>query len=196
MGKPQDLPAGTAQMRFGIGLAFMTYVMALVVPFGIGRAVVQAAIDLACTALVLRVALVAMGRAARFEQSFGGFCGASVFINLAAMPMYLTRGAAYADNNASVGALPDYILLVWGLSVFAHIVRHTFEVKMVTSVLIAFLYFMVLSTLISALIPLKANAGLLPVSSVMLPISESEHNVSNPSLASTFAVVASSSRMV
>ena len=35
MGKPQDLPAGIEQMKVGVALAFVTYVVALAVPYGL-----------------------------------------------------------------------------------------------------------------------------------------------------------------
>lgn len=150
MGKPQDLPSGDAQLRIGIVLALLTYVIALAVPFGVGRAILQAAIDLGTTGVTMWIALTVTGRAARFAQAFGGLCGASAFINLAAAPLYLTRPDA--DVNSSLGALPDFVLLVWGLSLLAHVIRHTFEVKMAISVFISFVYFLLLMSFMSAII--------------------------------------------
>lgn len=154
MGKPQDLPAGALQMRIGIAMALLTYVMALAVPYGVGRALLQAVIDLGCTALFLGFSLMLVGRQARFQQAYGALCGASAFINLAAVPLYTLRAPVTDASSASVSALADFVLLVWGLSVLAHIVRHTFDVKMVVSVLISFVYFLVLSSLIAGIMPL------------------------------------------
>lgn len=168
MGKPQDLPAGMQQMRVGIALAVVTYVMALLVPYGVGRALLQAGIDLVCTALVLYLALVTLGRQARFEQAFGGLCGASAFINLAALPLYNLRPERVDATGTSLTALADFVLLVWGLSLLAHVIRHTFEVKMVVSVLISFIYFIVLSSLIAAIMPAPRSAvSLAPASEVV-----------------------------
>lgn len=153
MGKPQDLPAGDAQMRTGIGLAALTYILALLVPYGFGRALLQASIDLISTGLVLYVALVLVGHRGRFEQAFGGLCGASAFINLAALPLYNLRPDDVEASGATLTVLADFILLVWGLSLLAHVIRHTFEVRMVVSVLISFVYFIVLSSVIAALMP-------------------------------------------
>lgn len=153
MGKPQDLPVGDRQMWIGIWLAVVTYVFALLVPYGIGRAFLQAAIDLISTGGLLFVSLSLVGRRARFEQAFGGLCGASAFINIAALPLYNLRPANADMTGASLTALADFVLLVWGLSLLAHVIRHTFEVKMVVSVLISFVYFVTLSSLIAALMP-------------------------------------------
>ena len=154
MGKPQDLPAGIEQMKAGVALAFVTYVVALAVPYGLSRAIFQALIDLACTAMIMHVALSVMGMRPRFEQAFGGLCGASAFINLAALPLYALRPSGLASQTASAGNLADFVLLVWGLSLLGHVIRHTFEINMVVSILVSFIYFILLSTLIAMLMPL------------------------------------------
>ncbi|MFK7856096.1 MAG: hypothetical protein AB8B79_18405 [Granulosicoccus sp.] len=165
MGKPQDLPAGDAQMRVGIALALITYILALAVPYGVGRSLMQALIDLACSGCVMWLALHLVGRKERFEQAFGGLCGASMFINLAALPLYSMRPAVNAESNASMAGLADFVLLVWGLSLLAHVVRHTFEVKLPISILISFIYFILLSSIIAALMPAPATTDVLqPVS--------------------------------
>ncbi|MFK7858953.1 MAG: hypothetical protein AB8B64_09035 [Granulosicoccus sp.] len=154
MGKPQDLPGGKEQAKIGVALALITYVMALAVPYGIPRALLQAFIDLACTALALHIALSAMGYKARFNQAFGGLCGASAFINLAAVPLYILRPAGSASQGSSLIVLADFVLLVWGLSLLGHVIRHTFEVSMVVSIGISFVYFVLLSTIISTFLPI------------------------------------------
>lgn len=169
MGKPQDLPGGGAQMRMGIALALITYVLALAMPNGVGRALMQAIIDLSCSALVMWVALNAVGRKERFEQAFGGLCGASMFINLAALPLFGMRPAVSDASGASVAGLADFVLFVWGLSLLAHVVRFTFEVKIAVSVLISFIYFLALSSIIAIVLPspLPAVDMLQPVSSLI-----------------------------
>lgn len=151
MGKPQDLPGGRTQMKIGLCLAIVTYLMALMVPYGFFRALLQAALDLGTTALIAYLALYAVGHLARFEQAFGGLCGASAYINLAAVPLYgLNRGA----QGTSLGVLPEFVLLVWGLSLMGHVIRHTFEIGIAMSIFASFVYFVLLSTLIAALLPL------------------------------------------
>jgi len=149
MGKPQDLPAGVEQVKVGVGLAMVTYILALAAPYGLARSLFQAVIDLGLTALILYIALMAVGRRARFEQAYGGLCGASAFINLAAVPLYLTRG----DGATSFSPLADFVLLVWGLSLLGHIIRHTFEISMLLSTVISFVFFVFMSALISSLLP-------------------------------------------
>lgn len=155
MGKPQDLPAGQSQMKTGIALALITYVMALLVPYGIGRAFVQALIDLGCTATVFYIALTLTGHQSRFEQAFGGLCGASAFINAAAIPLYTLRPGNPGSESGSATMLADFVLLVWGLSLLGHVIRHTFEVRLIVSILISFVYFILLSSLIATLMPVQ-----------------------------------------
>ncbi|MGQ7845449.1 hypothetical protein ACUNV4_13280 [Granulosicoccus sp. 3-233] len=152
MGKPQDLPPGREQMQIGTGLALVSYVMAVAVPFGVERAFLQAVIDLGCTGVAIWIALSIVGRTARFEQAFGGLCGASTFINLAALPLFALRpdatGAAMATSTVA-----DFVLLVWGLSLMAHVIRHTFEVRMFVSVVMSVAFFIVLSAVVASIWP-------------------------------------------
>jgi len=155
MGKPQDLPAGRAQLKLAVTLSVVSYVLALAVPFGVGRAFLQALIDIGCTGLVIWTALRIVGHPGRFEQAFGGLCGASVFINLAAVPLFSLR-PSYPEIGGAAGTLADFVLLVWGLSLMAHVIRHTFEVRMFVSVALSVTYFIVLSTVIASIWPAPA----------------------------------------
>ena len=151
MGKPQDLPAGESQMRVGIALAFVTYVIAMVQPLGFFTASLQAVIDLVGTAFLLWFALYQTNRLPRMQQAFGGLCGASALINIASIPIIVLRPPS---GEAPLGGLANFVLLVWGLSLLAHVIRHTFEVKMPFSILIAYVYFVIWSTIVRALVPL------------------------------------------
>lgn len=151
MGKPQELPAGNNQMFTGVCLAVTTYVLALSIPYGVGRAFLTALLDLGLTAALMMGALILLGHKARFEQAFGGLCGSSAFINLAAIPIYSLRntdGVATSPAN-----LADFVLLVWGITLLGHIVRHTFDLRIATSVLIAFAYLVILSSIVGSFLP-------------------------------------------
>ena len=196
MGKPQDLPGGNAQMKTGIALAFVSYVMAVAVPYGVALAAMQALLDLAGTGFIVWLALRQTGHLARFAQAFGGLCGASAFINLASLPIYMFRGPPSATDAADSGVLAEFVLLVWGLSLLAHVIRHTFEVRMTISVLIAFVYVLVWSSVIVQLMPPPALAH----TDVMHKLEStqlvtSSHTVSFEPLA-TFELVARSSTVL
>lgn len=153
MGRPQELPAGAAQMRIGIVLAFVTYVLALADSHGLGRAFAHVLLDLGATALALYAGLVASGHPGRFEQAFGGLCGASAFVNAAAVPIYLSRTPAPDSPPSPIDALAEFVLLVWSLSLLAHVLRHTFEIGIGTSIVVAFVFVLVLVSLMGVVLP-------------------------------------------
>ena len=153
MGKPQDLPSGRAQLKVGMALAVVSYVMALSVPFGVERAFLNSLTALGCTGLALWAALSMVGHPGRFEQAFGGLCGASMVINMAAVPLFALRPAPLEPGTGTVGVLADFVLLVWSLSLMAHVIRHTFEVRMFFSVVMSVVYFIVLSTVLASVWP-------------------------------------------
>ncbi len=145
MGKPQDLPAGQQQMQIGVGLSFLTYVVALSSVHGLGRSMAHAAIDLMCSALFIYFALQLVNRTARFAQSFGALCGAGAIVNTAAIPIFRFGAIDAKGEPGSLELFAEFLLVVWSLSLFAYILRHTFEIKLPISILMAFLYILVLS---------------------------------------------------
>ena len=164
MGKPQDLPGGSTQMRVGLALAATTYLLALIGTESAARIIIHIVLDLGCTALVFQLGLSLIGHPGRFEQAFGGLCGASAFVNLVAIPVYHGRGrgfdpAATAEApDAGIVAFGEFVLLVWSLSLLAHVLRHTFDLRLAVSILAAFAYVITLVTLLSVLLPPGAAA--------------------------------------
>ena len=158
-GRPQDLPGGNAQLQIGVALASVTYLCALVGLYGVGRSIAHVALDLGSTALAMRVALSLVGHPGRFEQAFGGLCGASAVVNAVAVPVYLARPAPGATELAGGPAIAEFALLVWSLSLLAHVLRHTFELRLAASVGVAFLWLIVLLAVMEAVLPpLAPNA--------------------------------------
>lgn len=152
-GRPQDLPGGPVQLRIGFSLAFVTYVAALLDVHGFARSIAHVSLDLGCTALLFRGALLLVGHPARFEQAFGGLCGASAFVNAAAVPIYLNRPPIGDAGAAGGAAFAEFVLLVWSLSLLAHVLRHTFGLRLGLSIVAAFLYVLLLVTLMETVLP-------------------------------------------
>lgn len=147
-GRPQDLPAGERQLSIGVTLAFVTYVLALVSLYGVPRAALNALLDLGLTGVVLWSALRLMGHPGRFEQAFGGFCGAVAWLNVAAIPVYLGQTA-----EATGVSFAEFVLLVWNLSLLGHVIRHTFDTGLPMSILIAFVFVIILTGILTTLLP-------------------------------------------
>jgi len=159
MGKPQDLPGGESQMIIGITLNFVTYVIAMLAIYGAGNAVVHAAVDIGLTGAFLYVALRVTSMLPRFHQAYGALCGAGAVLNVAAILMLYPAMSSTDGAGSSVGAFAYYLLLVWSLSLTAHVLRHTFGIRMVTSIGIALLYYLFVSSLLVALFPPDSVAG-------------------------------------
>ena len=156
MGKPQDVPAGITPLRIGLVGAFVTYVLALVSLTGMPTAVLTAVVDLVLLGLLLHIALRWFGREERFVQAYAAFCGASVFVNLAALPIYLSFSAGVdpatvAAESRTLFDIANFVLMVWTIALLGHIVRHTFEVGLPISILTAYAYVMLLTFVLGAL---------------------------------------------
>ncbi len=148
MSKPQDVPAGQNQMIFGVALNLITYIVALAIIYGADGVMLHALIDVGATGLLLYGALRVCGMLPRFEQAFGALCGASAFLNLAAIP--LLYPSQLAGGGASIGF---YLLLVWSFSLTAHVLRHTFGIHMIASIGVAVLYYIFINSLLAMIWP-------------------------------------------
>ncbi len=156
MSKPQDLPGGRAQLQVAIGLAFVTYVLVALVLEEPGRAIGHALVDLIFSGLVFHVALRLVNHPGRFEQAFGALCGSGAILNLAALPIYLARPVEAGQPPSGLAIFAQFLLLVWSLSLFSHVLRHTFDTGKLVSALLAFAYFIVAINLSGWLLPAAA----------------------------------------
>ena len=103
--------------------------------------------------MLLWVCLRAVGRQARFQQAYGAYCGAVSFANLAALAIYRSG----AQSAAPALALGDFVLLVWNLCLLGHVIRHTFEIRMVPSIVAALLYVFLITNLMFSVLPLPST---------------------------------------
>jgi len=158
MSKPQDVPAGQQQLQIGIVLSFVTYVIALSTTYGLSRSILHALVDLACSGLFFYGALRFVNRAERFAQAFGALCGAGAILNTAAIPIFLARTPSSAGPPDALSIFAEFLLLVWSLSLFSHVLRHTFEIGKLFSTLIAFAYIIVLISIMDVLLPATNTA--------------------------------------
>ncbi len=153
MAKPQDLPAGESQMYVGLIFNFITYVVALIAISSFGEAVMHAVIDIACTAFFLYIALSLTKRLARLHQALGAIYGAGAFLNLSAIPILYSATAQIDQNVATVTVFAQFVLLVWSLSLAGHVLRHTFDLSMFSSIGIAVLYYVLITSILGAVFP-------------------------------------------
>lgn len=165
MGKPQDLPAGENQMIIAMLINFITYVLALIGFASLGDVALQAAIDIGLSGLCMYLALKFTDGLPRFHQAFGAICGAGAILNTAAIPMLQLTAAPVDQSGMSIAFLARFILLVWGFSIVAHILRHTFGIRLATSVGFAVIYYLLVTTVLAVVFPPQAPDEDVPLSS-------------------------------
>ena len=146
-GKPYDLPGDRTTVQLAVGLSFVTYVVATWQLYSPGIAIGLAMLDIALAGGVLHFALGSTGKAERFNQAFAGYCGANAVLNIAILPVILSRLSQ--ENGSLDGAqqefdLAAFFFLVWSISVIAHIIRFSFDTNIPTSIVAALAYIMFL----------------------------------------------------
>jgi len=157
-GKPSELPGDLLSLRYAVLATLASYIFVVSIDQGLGRALMYSIFDLAVAGLCLYLALNLQGRIERFVQAFHAYCGASSILNLASLPMLAGRSAdttGLSDQSQAVGfsipMLVEFVYIVWGISVVAHIVRFTFDTGIASSVLIStgylFFYLFLLGSL-------------------------------------------------
>lgn len=158
MGKPQDLPPGENQLYVAIVLNFVTYVMALTSRIGIGKAAMHALLDISITGLILYLALMFTSLLPRLQQALGAICGAGAVLNLAATPMILFSQTPAGQEPDKIAVLSHFVLLVWSLSLVGHVLRHTFNIRMSTSIVAAVVYYLFIISVFELVFP-PASSG-------------------------------------
>lgn len=153
MARPSDHPGDSLSLRTALLAAVFSYVLAITSVVGISLAVVYALLDIGFAAGSLWVALRLAQKTNRFVQAFASYCGASSILNLASIFMLRAdAGVAESAQGLSLPVVIYFVYLVWGISMVAHIIRHTFEVSLPVGVLAATGYLMVTMTLVDLFI--------------------------------------------
>ncbi|MBX2823092.1 MAG: hypothetical protein KTR33_00095 [Gammaproteobacteria bacterium] len=153
MGKPSDYPADRQSLQIAIVAALASFILAssLVVEFSV--ALTLAGLDVALAGGGLWIALQLAGKPTRFSQAFGAYCGASAVLNVASMIMLNTTDPESAESGLSLAAMLQFVYLVWGISMVAHILRFTFELALPVSILAATGYLILSLTVIGMIFP-------------------------------------------
>jgi len=159
MGKPQDLPPGTNQLYVAVVLNFVTYVMALTSHVGMGKAAMQASLDILITSLVFYLALMFTSMLSRLPQALGAICGAGAVLNFAGIPMLQLSQTPAGQEPNDIAVLSHFVLLVWSLSLVGHVLRHTFNIRMSTSIAAAVIYYLFIVSVFALVFPPAADPG-------------------------------------
>jgi len=145
MGKPYDYPPDRQSLQISIIAALVSFVLASSVVVELSVAITLAVLDIVVAGAGLWIALQMTGKPARFSQAFGAYCGASSVLNIASMIMLNATDAGNSDaaTGISLAAVLQFVYLVWGISLVAHILRFTFDLTLPVSILAATGYLIV-----------------------------------------------------
>lgn len=150
---PQALPASSFLMWMTALVSMITGVVVIGNHFTHPIAAMAAQLlDLLLMATTVAVVLHLQGQMPRFYQAVTALFGTSALLNLAVMPTQLMIGHEPSEAAmGDVGVLLFLILVIWGLVVIGHILRHTFEIRFANGMLIAMGYFFLINWLVQSL---------------------------------------------
>lgn len=143
--RPQDLPMGQAALLVAIAVNVFGYVLAATSSHSVSNSLVLAVTDLALSAVCLYAAVAVVNKAPRFQQAFTALTGGTAVLNLVAVPI-LWLGASSA---APTFGLSDFVIILWGLAIIAHVLKHTLEVTAWVSAGLAFGFYVVVLNLMA-----------------------------------------------
>ncbi len=151
---PQDLPASIILLYFSILLSLVTSLAALSISgVPVASYMLGDLLDLLLAGTLLYFALRLTGGGPRFVQSFTALAGCDALLQLLSLPALLLLSTAEPGQSLhDLGVLLLIGLLGWSLAVAAHILRHAFEVRFGFGLLIAILYFILISGLTAKLL--------------------------------------------
>ncbi len=144
--KPQDLPASGLLLGAALGAYFLTGLMIALTEQSVGYSLLAALADSAVLALLTHTVLLLRKRPGRLPQTLIALAGTGAVIQLIAWPLLANP----------VLLIP---LLIWSLTINAHILRHALEIALGLAILIS-LGFLLMSATVALLIsPLTVQAG-------------------------------------
>ena len=153
--RPQDLPASDGLLVASVIAYALGSVLAIgpIYPLSLGAAGVG--LDLLLMFSLIHAALHFTGRVARFRQTLTAVCGTGALFALLSWPLYQII-AERADSSpwAAGAALLLLGLYAWILVVIGHILRHAFDIRLGSAVLVALAYVILTATLGQYLLPL------------------------------------------
>lgn len=120
---PQDLPASPLLLRMSLVAVVISYVLALGPRYSLAESLARAVVDVAFLGVFVYALLAWVRHTARFTQSFTALCGTGTILNLVSWPVF---GLLNDEGGgfATLGLLLMLAIVVWGITVTAHILRH------------------------------------------------------------------------
>ncbi len=151
---PQDDPVSTTALLQALsGYTLIDLVQASAsssLPIALGMTLVDALLMVVFSWVVLRIA----GYTQRFVQTLTALAGTGMILGLLALPLVQLAASAHRNDEPMTDLVLGWLmLLVWSISVQAHIFRHALTVRFGTGLLLAGLHTVLGIGLIETLFP-------------------------------------------
>jgi len=138
---PQDLPASPLLLRVSLVAVVISYVLALGSRYPFVESLARALVDVAFLAVFVYALLMWAKHRARFNQSFTALCGTGTILNLVSWPVFgLLQDETVGDSFSTLGLLLMILIVIWGVTVTAHIFRQAMNRDWSQAVAISLLY--------------------------------------------------------
>lgn len=141
---PQDLPYSNSSLARVLFLYIVTGLLVLVSnDTDLLTAVALLVMDLIVLVGFIKFCLYTRNNASRYQQTLFACLGIGVFFQLLSLPLILmidTSADAATANNVFAGFY--YLsLVIWQITVIAHILRHAMNMRLTQTLLLSFSYF-------------------------------------------------------
>jgi len=124
---PQDLPASMFLLRVAIATNIVFGSLMAYPDRGMPQAFIEVLFDFALLTLLLYGVLHWRQKAERFSQTLTALMGTNVILSFFAMPVVYTITGAPEGETAGWALQMFLLLVIWNITVMAHILRHSLE---------------------------------------------------------------------
>ena len=138
---PQDLPSSLFLLRLTVVVSTVVGVLLNLPNEDVAQSIAISLFNVVFVSVFLYVSLKLRNRLARFRQSLTALMGTSIIIGMVMMPFIYALVAARVEGSAAPVALQFFLLLlVWDITVFAHIMRHSLDIRFAYGFLLSLAY--------------------------------------------------------
>jgi len=138
---PQDLPSSLFLLRVVVVLSLIVGILLNIQTKPFSQSLMISLFNVVWLTAFLYVSLQLRGKLARFRQALIAMMGTNVILGLLIMPFMYNLVAAEINNESVPVAFQFFLLLlVWDLTVFAHIIRHSLDIRLAYGFIISIGY--------------------------------------------------------
>ena len=131
--KPQDCPSSQALQLSLLLLYFLVSVLTALVLYSLWQSIVHSILDL--TLLYLFTQILLMNTKERIHQTFNAFLGAGILIGMVnAILSYALIEAGDVDSISDPDKILFFLVFIWTVVVYGHIVQHSLGVNLASGV--------------------------------------------------------------